>query len=73
MKKSIIEYILEDSFFYGIMFILVSFLLMLLRIYFKESSKMKNHSAASWESYVNTWIFIAMIFIIGLTLLLRNF
>lgn len=71
MKKSIIEHILEDSFFYGIVFVLISFLLLLLRIYFKESSNMKNHSAASWKSYANTWVFIAMIFIIGLTLLLR--
>ena len=71
VSENVIEHILEDSIFYGTVFILVSFLLLLLRIYFKESSKMKNHSAASWKSYVNTWVFIAIIFIIGLTLLLR--
>lgn len=71
MSERVIEHILEDNFFYGILFILLSFLLLLLRIYFKESSKMKNHSAASWKSYVNSWVFIAIIFIIGLTLLLR--
>lgn len=70
MRENIFKYLIEDSFFYGIVFILISFLLFLLRIYFKESLRMKNHSAASWMSYVNSWTFIAMIFMIGLTLLL---
>lgn len=69
--KSLNEYILKDSFFFGILFILLSILLLIIRIYFKESSKMKNHSVASWQAYVNFWAIIAMMFIMGITLLLR--
>ena len=69
MNKTI-EFILEDRFFFGVIFIIVAILLLILRIYFKESPKMKNHSAASWKGYINSWVFIAIIFIIGLSLLL---
>jgi hypothetical protein len=67
--KQIIENISEDSFFFGIIFILLSVLLLLFRIYFNESSKMEAHSAASWKAYINSWVFIAMLFIIGISLL----
>lgn len=69
--KSLNEYILKDSFFFGTLFILLSILLLIIRIYFKESSKMKNHSAASWEAYVNFWAIIVMMFIMGMSLLLH--
>ena len=44
-----------DPIYYGLIFILISFALLALRLYFKESSRMKDHNEASWFSFVNSW------------------
>ena len=73
MRQKLIEHILKDSFFYGVLIFLISIiLLLLLRIYFNESPRMKNHSAASWKGYVSSWAFIVLMFIFALSLLFRN-
>ncbi len=63
----------DDPIFYGFVFIFVSIVLLVLRIYFKESSKMKNHNISSWKAYVSSWALIIMVFFMGLFLIINNF
>ena len=62
----------DDPIFYGLVIILVSIALLALRIYFKESSRMKNHNIFSWKAYVSSWALIIMVFFMGLFLIINN-
>lgn len=67
--KDFTEYILKNSFIFGVVFTggsLILFIIMLLR---KESPRMKDHDVMSWEAYVYQWALIAMMFVLGLSLL----
>lgn len=62
----------EEPIFYGLIIILVSIVLLALRIYFKESSKMKDHNLSSWQAFVSSWALIIMVFFLGFFLLFNN-
>ena len=62
----------EDPIVYGLIIILISLILLALRIYYKESVKMKQHSIDSWYSFVNSWFFIIGLFLLGFCLIFNN-
>jgi len=62
----------EDPIFYGVIIILISIALLALRIYFKESSRMKGHNLGSWSAFVNYWAFIIGVFFLGFFLIINN-
>jgi hypothetical protein len=55
----------------GIVFIGLSFILVVITLYRKESLRMKDHNTASWEAYVNQLVLIITLLICGVILIMR--
>lgn len=55
----------------GIVFIGLSFILVVITLYRKESLRMKDHNTASWKGYVNQLALIILLLICGVILIMR--
>jgi len=62
----------DDPIFYGLVLILLAITSLALRIYLKKSFKIKDHNVMSWKAYINSWVFIFLLFVMGISLVLRN-
>lgn len=69
--KNLTDLMSENTFESGIVFIGLSFILLVITLYRKESLRMKDHNTASWKGYVNQLGFIILLLISGIILLLR--
>ncbi|GER58589.1 hypothetical protein [Patiriisocius marinus] len=57
----------------GVVIIGLGFISLALRIFFKESWRMKNHSVLSWKTFVDSWAVIVMLFMMGFSILFKEF
>uniref|UniRef100_UPI00404A2833 hypothetical protein n=1 Tax=Flavobacterium sp. TaxID=239 RepID=UPI00404A2833 len=62
----------HHPFIFGLILMLVSAFIVIILIYRNESFKMKNHSTASWQVLLSSWSIAIILFIQGLSLVLRN-
>lgn len=69
--KDLVDLMSENTFESGIIFIGLSFILLVVTIYRKESLKMREHNTASWKGYVNQLGLIVLLLVYGIILLLR--
>ncbi|GAA0873241.1 hypothetical protein GCM10009117_23880 [Gangjinia marincola] len=68
--KALTEYMLQYSFVFGSIALIMSLLLFFVIIYSK-SKRMNDHDVMSWKAYVNTWAVAIMLFVLGIFLVLR--
>lgn len=57
----------------GVVSISLGCILFAIRMFFKESWNMKDHSALSWKSFVNSWVLIVLLIIMGFSILFKEF
>lgn len=66
------DFINENSFESGIISIGLSLIFLTYMLHKNESAKMSEHGLSSWKQYVNSWLIIFLLMLIGLSLLLRE-
>jgi len=65
------EFINEYSFESGVISIGLSLIFLTYLLHKKESAKMSNHGLNSWKQYVNSWVVIFLLMLLGFRLLLK--
>ena len=72
MSKWLTEFLSEDSFLKGSIFIIIGVAYLIYKIVKKESFNMHNFSAGGWKALVNSWAIIFMLIIFGLILIFKS-
>jgi hypothetical protein len=72
MLDWISNFLSENTFIKGSIFLIVGIAYLTYKILKKESFNMNNHGAYSWKALVNSWAIIFMLIVFGLILIFRN-
>ncbi|AFL81197.1 hypothetical protein Aeqsu_1717 [Aequorivita sublithincola DSM 14238] len=72
MIVSLSEIMTENPFYIGSLCLILGVSSLIYKISKKNSFKMKDYNVMSWKAMVNSWAFIIMLIVLGITLIFQN-
>jgi hypothetical protein len=66
------ELMTEYPFYIGSLCLILGVSFLIYKISKKKSFKMKDYNVMSWKAMVNSWAFIIMLIVLGLTLIFKD-
>ena len=73
MAKWLTDFMSDDPFSKGIVFLGLGIMWLLYKIYTKQSFNMHKYSVFEWKAFVSSWAVIIMLMIFGIILIIRSF